>query len=206
MHLAEVSPELAARRAGEFGFEKSTSDWRALIADPFAWDRLPRQVSDYLVQQRRRSVLPGPKDLLVETFPRAKRHYLTAFPFEGRLAHQTLGMLLTRRLERASLRPLGFAANDYGIAIWTTRDVSDRIAADPGFLDELFARLLTQLPARGLPYETESYALRVRLAFNPLAFCSIRKSVLFNDLNPYGVSAAWTAALNRTGSRMLRHQ
>ena len=113
---------------------------RALIADPFEWDRLPKQVADYLVQQRSRSVLPGPKDLLVETFPRAKRHYLTAFPFEGRLAHQTLGMLLTRRLERAGLRPLGFAANDYGIAIWTTRDVSERIAAEPGFLEDLFAQ------------------------------------------------------------------
>lgn len=34
VHLAEVSPELAARRADEFGFEKSTSDWRELIANP----------------------------------------------------------------------------------------------------------------------------------------------------------------------------
>lgn len=113
---------------------------RALIADPFEWDRLPKQVADYLVQQRSRSVLPGPRDLLVETFPRAKRYYLSAFPFEGRLAHQTLGMLLTRRLERAGLRPLGFAANDYGLAIWMTRDVSEAIAREPGFLAELFAQ------------------------------------------------------------------
>ncbi|WP_264049139.1 ligase-associated DNA damage response DEXH box helicase [Methylobacterium flocculans] len=112
---------------------------RALIADPFEWDRLPRQVSDYLLQQRTRSVLPGATGLLVETFPRAGRYYLTAFPFEGRLAHQTLGMLLTRRLERARMRPLGFAANDYGIAIWLTRDVSARIGAEPDFLEGLFA-------------------------------------------------------------------
>ncbi len=111
---------------------------RAIIADPFEWDRLPKAISEYLLQQRRRSVLPGERDLLVETFPRGKRHYLTAFPFEGRLAHQTLGMLLTRRLERAGLRPLGFAANDYGIAIWMTRDVSERAAFDPGFIGELF--------------------------------------------------------------------
>ncbi len=113
---------------------------RALIADPFEWDRLPKQVADYLVQQRSRSVLPGPRDLLVETYPRAKRYYLSAFPFEGRLAHQTLGMLLTRRLERASLRPLGFAANDYGLAVWMTRDISEAIAREPGFLAELFAQ------------------------------------------------------------------
>ncbi|MGU3465942.1 ligase-associated DNA damage response DEXH box helicase [Methylobacterium sp. C33D] len=112
---------------------------RALIADPFAWDRLPEQIGAYLLQQRRRSVLPGERDLLVETFPRGKRYYLTAFPFEGRLAHQTLGMLLTRRLERAGLRPLGFAANDYGIAIWSTRDVSERAAIDPDFIGDLFA-------------------------------------------------------------------
>ncbi|MDO9426708.1 MAG: ligase-associated DNA damage response DEXH box helicase [Methylobacterium sp.] len=112
---------------------------RAMIADPFEWDRLPKQVSDYLVQQRTRSVLPGATGLLVETFPRSGRYYLTAFPFEGRLAHQTLGMLLTRRLERARMRPLGFAANDYGIAIWMTRDLSARIATEPEFLDALFA-------------------------------------------------------------------
>ena len=111
---------------------------RAIIADPFEWDRLPRQLSDYLAQQRRHSALPGERDLLVETFSRAGRHYLTAFPFEGRLAHQTLGMLLTRRLERARLRPLGFAANDYGIAIWCTKDVSERAALSPGFMDALF--------------------------------------------------------------------
>lgn len=111
---------------------------RAIIADPFEWDRLPLQLSDYLAQQRRHSALPGERDLLVETFSRAGRHYLTAFPFEGRLAHQTLGMLLTRRLERARLRPLGFAANDYGIAIWCTKDVSERAALSPGFMEALF--------------------------------------------------------------------
>ncbi|MEH3145884.1 MAG: ligase-associated DNA damage response DEXH box helicase [Methylobacterium frigidaeris] len=112
---------------------------RALIADPAGWDRLPAQVAGYLAEQRRRSRLPGPSDLLVETFPRAGRFYLTCFPFEGRLAHQTLGMLLTRRLERARLRPLGFAANDYGLAIFCARDLSRHAEEHPGFLDALFA-------------------------------------------------------------------
>jgi ATP-dependent Lhr-like helicase len=51
--------------------------------------------------------------VLVETFPRGARATSLIYPFEGRLAHQTLGMLLTRRLERAGARPLGFVANDY---------------------------------------------------------------------------------------------
>ncbi len=34
VHLAEVDAELARRRGDEFGFERSTGDWRQLIADP----------------------------------------------------------------------------------------------------------------------------------------------------------------------------
>jgi ATP-dependent Lhr-like helicase len=93
---------------------------------------------EWLRQQERRSLIPGAGDLLVETFARQRRHYLVAFPFEGRLAHQTLGMLLTRRLERAGLRPLGFVANDYGLAAWCLGDVQALTAAEPVFLDELF--------------------------------------------------------------------
>jgi ATP-dependent Lhr-like helicase len=111
---------------------------RALLADPDEWHRLPMGAAAWLRQQQQRSEIPAPGDLLVETFPRQKRFYLVAFPFEGRLAHQTLGMLLTRRLERERMRPLGFVANDYGIAVWCLRDVSAEAAARPDFLDSLF--------------------------------------------------------------------
>ncbi|EIM28731.1 ligase-associated DNA damage response DEXH box helicase [Microvirga lotononidis] len=112
---------------------------RAILADPFEWDRLPPQMTEWLLQQRRRSIVPGPRDLLVETFPRGNRFYMTCFPFEGRLAHQTLGMLLTRRLERAKLKPLGFVANDYGIAVYASGDVAARAGRDPTFMDDLFS-------------------------------------------------------------------
>ena len=83
-------------------------------------------------------MLPGASEVLVETFPRAGRHYLVAYPFEGRLAHQTLGMLLTRRLERAQARPLGFVANDYGLSLWCAGDLSAMIADRALRLDQLF--------------------------------------------------------------------
>lgn len=96
---------------------------RAMLADPDRWQELPDQVADWLRLQRDKSVLPRAGDLLVETFPRGNRHYLVAYPFEGRLAHQTLGMLLTRRLERGGARPLGFVATDYSLAIWAHEDM-----------------------------------------------------------------------------------
>jgi ATP-dependent Lhr-like helicase len=113
---------------------------REILADPSEWHRLTMGGQEWLEHQSHRSIIPEPGDLLVETFPRQRRYYLVAFPFEGRLAHQTLGMLLTRRLERARLRPLGFVANDYGIAVWCLGDIGARAAEEPGFLDDLFGQ------------------------------------------------------------------
>ena len=53
------------------------------------------------------------------------RWYLVAYTFEGRNAHQTLGMLLTRRMERAGYAPLGFVATDYVIAVWSANEPAD---------------------------------------------------------------------------------
>jgi ATP-dependent helicase Lhr and Lhr-like helicase len=137
---AGTEPKIPSYAGGKFPLSTFLADRvRQLMADPFEWDRLPPQLVEWLRQQRKRSVIPGPRDLLVETFPRVNRHYLTCFPFEGRLAHQTLGMLLTRRLERARLKPLGFVANDYGLAIWGSGDVTARAGREPGFIDALFA-------------------------------------------------------------------
>jgi len=100
---------------------------RDIISDPKEWRPLPPQVREWLEIQDWRSLIPGQGELLVETFPRANKSYLVCYPFEGRLAHQTLGMLLTRRLERARLRPLGFVANEYALAIYGLGDVALRI-------------------------------------------------------------------------------
>jgi ATP-dependent Lhr-like helicase len=97
---------------------------REMVSAPERWHVLPGPVQEWLRIQEWRSVVPKPGQLLVETFPRARRHYLVCYPFEGRLAHQTLGMLLTRRLERAGMKPLGFIANEYALAVWAARDMS----------------------------------------------------------------------------------
>ena len=95
---------------------------REMLSKPACWDGLPAQVSEWLKVQQWRSVLPQPGELLVEIFPRSDKVYMVMYPFEGRLAHQTLGMLLTRRLDRAGARPMGFVASDYALAIWCLRD------------------------------------------------------------------------------------
>ena len=96
---------------------------REMVSNPHDWHKLPEPVQEWLKIQEWRSVIPQAGQLLVETFPRGNRQYLVCYPFEGRLAHQTLGMLLTRRLERGRYRPLGFVANEYALAVWAAKDM-----------------------------------------------------------------------------------
>ena len=98
---------------------------RAMLHDPSTWHHFPEQVRDWLGMQTIRSELPGEDDLLVETFPRNGRWYTVAYCFEGRNAHQTLGMLLTRRMQRAGLFPLGFVATDYVVGVWSANQPTE---------------------------------------------------------------------------------
>jgi len=101
---------------------------RRFLDTPAEWHRFPDDVREWLEIQQRRSTLPHPDQLLVETFPREGRHYMIAYSFEGWNAHQSLGMLVTRRMETLGLKPLGFVANDYAIACYGLEKVTDPAA------------------------------------------------------------------------------
>ncbi len=98
---------------------------RAMIADRAGWGRFPDDVREWLEVQDWRSQLPGPDRLLVESFPHADKHYTVFYTFEGWNANQSLGMLITRRMEDRGLSPLGFVANDYALAVWGLRPVEN---------------------------------------------------------------------------------
>ena len=132
-------PRIPVYAGGKFPLSTYLADQvRGMLADPARWKALPNQVSDWLRLQSEKSVLPRRGDLLVETFPRGNRHYMVCYPFEGRLAHQTLGMLLTRRLDRAGARPLGFVATDYSLAVWGLDDMGALFKSGKLPLSKLF--------------------------------------------------------------------
>ena len=134
-----TDPKVPAYEGGKFPLSTYLAGRvRAILAKPEAWRALPDQVREWLEIQQWRSILPKAGDLLVETFPRGANYYLVCYPFEGRLAHQTLGMLLTRRLERARLRPLGFVANEYALAVWGLGDIALHIKRGDFSLAQLF--------------------------------------------------------------------
>jgi len=98
---------------------------RALMVDRPGWSRFPDDVREWLEMQDWRSRLPGPGDLLAESFPHNGKHYTVYYTFEGWNANQSLGMLITRRMNERGLMPLGFVANDYALAVWGARPVDD---------------------------------------------------------------------------------
>ncbi|PVE51779.1 DNA ligase-associated DEXH box helicase [Arthrobacter sp. TPD3018] len=118
---------------------------RHFLAEPEQWHRFPPDVRDWLEFQAKRSALPRPGQLLVETFPREGRHYMVAYSFEGWNAHQSLGMLITRRMEAEGLKPLGFVANDYALACYGLEQVTDPAALfSPDILEHEFVDWVQQ--------------------------------------------------------------
>ena len=101
---------------------------QALLADRAGWGQFPDDVREWLEVQDWRSELPGPGRLLVESFPHEGKHFTVFYCFEGWPAHQSLAMLLTRRMEQRGLSPMGFVANDYSFAVWSLRPVDDPAA------------------------------------------------------------------------------
>jgi ATP-dependent Lhr-like helicase len=132
-HAEGKDPKIPSWGGSKFPLSTSlASRVRDIIHDRDHWRVLPGDVQEWLELQEARSVIPTADSMLVETFPRGSRHFLVAYPFEGNLAHTTLCMLLTRRLDRMGAGPLGFVVTDYSLAIWSIRPM-DRIDLDALF-------------------------------------------------------------------------
>ncbi|MGE4063025.1 MAG: ligase-associated DNA damage response DEXH box helicase [Rhodospirillaceae bacterium] len=124
-------PQIPSYMGGRLPLTTNLADRvQGLFADPKRWPSLPPDVREWLEVQSERSALPQPGHLLVETFPRSGRWFTTVYGFAGRNAHQTLGMLLSRRMYRLKYKPMGFIATDYGLSVWSLEE--------PTAIDHLF--------------------------------------------------------------------
>ena len=136
-HANDSDPKIPSWGGSKFPLSTSLADRvRTMIHDRDHWRVLPPDVQEWLELQETRSVIPDAESMLVETFPRGSRHFLVAYPFEGNLAHTTLCMLLTRRLDRMGVGPLGFVVTDYSLAIWSIKPM-DAIDLDALFQPDM---------------------------------------------------------------------
>lgn len=122
---ADKKPKIATFSGTKFATSTQLSERiLRMFAQP-DWPQLPEHTGEWLDLQRRMSRLPGRDRLLIESFPNDGRENLCVYGFAGRNAQQTLGLLLTKRMEETGLAPLGFVATDYATLIWGLDAVTD---------------------------------------------------------------------------------
>ena len=138
-HSQDSDPKIPSWGGSKFPMSTSLADRvRALIQDRDHWRVLPEDVQEWLELQETRSAIPQADSMLIETFQRGSRHFMVAYPFEGNLAHNTLARLLTRRLDRAGVGPLGFVCTDYSLAIWSIKPMTSTVDGGTLDYDDLF--------------------------------------------------------------------
>ncbi len=122
---ASKTPKIATFMGTKFA---TSTQLQARILRMFqqeSWPQLPDHTAEWLQLQRNISKLPEADRVLVESMYFDKRHYTCVYSFAGRNAQQTLGLLLTQRMEELGLHPMGFVATDYATLFWGLDPVTD---------------------------------------------------------------------------------
>ena len=122
---AAKTPKIATFMGTKFATSTQLQQRILRMFQQATWPELPDHTAEWLALQREISKLPTPNRLLVETFAFDERAYLNVYGFAGRNAQQTLGLLLTQRMEDLGLHPLGFVATDYATLFWGLDLVTD---------------------------------------------------------------------------------
>ena len=115
---ADKKPKIATFMGTKFATSTQLSQRILSLFQQDSWPNLPSHTVEWLTLQRTLSKLPEPNRLLIESFPQDGRAHTCVYGFAGRNAQQTLGLLLTKRLDEMGLNPLGFVATDYATLIW----------------------------------------------------------------------------------------
>ena len=142
---SHTQPKIPSYAGGRLPLSTELSiEVRKLLSKKQFWKNFPNQINEWLKLQSQFSNLPSLNGLLVETFPRLmrgkKRFFLICYTFEGRNANQTLGFLMSKKMQRIGYKPISFVATDYALAIWSINEVIDVniILNDDLMLDDLY--------------------------------------------------------------------
>lgn len=141
---AARKPKIAVFAGTKFATSTQLSHRILRLFGQESWPNLPRHTAEWLHLQREVSRLPEPGRLLLESFPHDGRQNLVIYGLAGRNAQQTLGLILTKRMEELGLDPLGFVSTDYATLIWGLERLTDPVPLfDPAALRQGLDRWLT---------------------------------------------------------------
>ena len=129
---ATKRPKIATFMGTKFATSTQLSNRILEMFETADWAQFPNHTAHWLEQQRQQSQLPTKDRILVESFAHEGMEHICVYGFAGRNAMQTLGLLLTQRMEEQGLEPMGFVATDYATLIWGLKPLKD---AAPLFAD-----------------------------------------------------------------------
>jgi ATP-dependent Lhr-like helicase len=129
------------------------------------------QVRPLLELQAIRSAVPSSNELLLETHQTERGHHLFVFPFEGRMVHEGMAMLLAYRLSKIKEASYSLAMNDYGFELLC----AEPIPLMEGLEENLFG---TENLAEDL-YACTNYSELTRRRFSDIAAIS---GLIYRDL------------------------
>ena len=121
---AAKTPRVAVFMGTKFSTTTQLSERILNMLAQKEWPNLPAHTQSWLQLQREISLIPRADEILFESFEHDGRAHCCVYGFAGRNAQQTLGLLLTRRMEEDGLAPLGFVSTDYATLIWGLEPVT----------------------------------------------------------------------------------
>jgi len=180
---ATKKPKIATFSGTKFATSTQLSQRILRMFQQDSWPELPAHTAEWLSLQREISSLPQPGRLLVESFPFEGREQLCVYGFAGRNAMQTLGLILTKRMEEMGLDPLGFVATDYALLIWGLEAVLDPVPLlDPVALHDGLERWLADNAVMKRTFRTAAHIAQLMQRNAPQARKTGRQATFSSDI------------------------
>ncbi|WP_297760625.1 ligase-associated DNA damage response DEXH box helicase [uncultured Muriicola sp.] len=89
-----------------------------------------RALAPIFERQQKESIVPGPDELLIETFKSSDGFHHIIYPFEGRFVHEAMGSLLGYRISLLSPITFSLAFNDYGFELLSDKEIDIQAVID----------------------------------------------------------------------------
>ncbi len=122
---AAKKPKIATFAGTKFATSTQLSQRILTLLHSGDHSALPGHTADWIALQAQVSRLPQAGRLLIESFPHDGREHACVYGFAGRNAQQTLGLILSKRMDEMGLAPMGFVSTDYATLIWGLEPLQD---------------------------------------------------------------------------------
>ena len=101
--------------------EMLRKEFQHLLGDNL--NREGKKLQSLLAIQHQLSAVPQPEELLIEYLEDEEGHHVYVYPFEGRMVHEGIALLLAYRISKMAKLTLSLGMNDYGFELLSDQPI-----------------------------------------------------------------------------------